>query len=1234
MRILRKLLLYVFVPSLVGVTGLTAQELLGGITGAVTDSSGAAVPGAAVTIKNIQTNLEVKVTTQGSGSYLAPNLPIGQYIVTFSREGFKTESHTAIQVEGNRTTTVNGRLEVGTVATTVEVTETPMLNQVDTTTGYVLGAEAIENTPLATGSFTQLAILSPGVSADFLTGSGTNAGLGNQAIWANGQRDTSNSFSINGVGNNNLFNGKSTSNVASSRFTANTGAFSVTGGDTDTSASVYGSIGNSMGTPAPEMLQELRVATSMYDASQGGKSGAYITAVTRSGTNALHGQVYEHFQNNAMNAAEFFRNASTAIAPHDKVAPLHNNRFGGAAGGPIKKDKLFYFLGYNAIRNHDALNGSKTVTVPLHLTDDRSAAALANVALVDFGKTIAPSQIDPAALKIMQFKVGNQYLVPSAQITDPVQAARLGYDVYLQAPAVFQANQVVGSLDYNVNAKDRLMAKLLYQNNPNTSPLSSGSGSYGFNQENQAGAKNLVLDNTTILSPSLTWEQKGGVVRMSSYENTQQPANPLDLGINIFNSTMFPGIVISKGDNTVNKGYQLGTYTASANAGTYQNQFTGGTNLNWVHGRHTVLTGINWDRNQLNIVNRQSNLAEINFNLFSDFLTGTLVSSSFNRYFQGSSNRYYRSNQVGAFVQDNFRAASNFNISLGLRWDYNGPLVEKHGMLASFHPDLYNYNAATDTIVNPGLVIAGNNATLGTPGVSDSTLTGRQWGLGPRIGFVWTPKQLKNVVFRTGFGLYYDRGEYFTELSPPAGGGFNGPFGVTMLPPFVQQVVPATANGAIVGNLDQPFAGATIPPPVTSTNAFTGLVPNAAALLKGSQPLVFGGYDPANTLPYTENWTFDVQWQPFNSTQVSLGYVGNRSLHQVLPIPFNQPLIATPTNPIRGEIYSYGYNVVPVEADKTYDGGNIDLRTPYLGLSDNSVFYRAEGIATYNALQFSITKRLSHGVQMVGSYTWSHTLDEQSGLGLFYNGNDPNNIRSSYGTSTYDRTHVVTVQYFYQIPNLAKGNRALSKLVGGWSLNGITILQSGFPYNAYDYSGSVGSIYYANFASVVDQLLPLKPGVTVQQATLQGTTGINVDKPLVDVNAFYDGKGTTFPGIAPGTGGVPPCAVVNNATVCDTFESGFGNTSRNTFRGPFQWRADLSAAKQTKIGERWTVRFQADAFNIFNHPSFDAPNIGSAGLYSVSSGKPTVRSFLSTFGMINHTLGSPRFLQLSMNILF
>jgi len=260
----------------------------------------------------------------------------------------------------------------------------------------------------------------------------------------------------------------------------------------------------------------------------------------------------------------------------------------------------------------------------------------------------------------------------------------------------------------------------------------------------------------------------------------------------------------------------------------------------------------------------------------------------------------------------------------------------------------------------------------------------------------------------------------------------------------------------------------------------------------------------------------------------------------------------------------------------------------------------------------------------------SHTLDEQSGLGLFFNGNDPLNPRSSYGTATYDRTHVLTSQYSYQLPKISSADRSLIGRIGnGWGISGITILQSGFPYNAYDFSGAVAGELYSHNVNIIDPVLPLKPGITVKQATLQGSTGFDINKPFVDPNAFY------IPTLAPGQNGVPPCATVSGAQVCDTVETSFGNTSRNTFRGPFQWRSDLSAHKSTTVNEKVSIRFQADLFNVFNHASFDAPNVSSS-LYNTnfSTNVPTPRAPSSSFGFVSRTLGSPRFVQLSMNVIF
>jgi hypothetical protein len=726
----------------------------------------------------------------------------------------------------------------------------------------------------------------------------------------------------------------------------------------------------------------------------------------------------------------------------------------------------------------------------------------------------------------------------------------------------------------------------------------------------------------------MTWENHAGIARQYTYTQTQQPFNPESLGIDIFGSTSFPAIEVQHSDETggVNgRALTIGNSSNFANAGYYQNNFEGSSTFSWVKDRQTLRIGANWTHTQLNIINKQNDTAFVEFPDWPTLFTGAPESNA--KYYDGSSNRYYRADQVGLFIQDNYKVASNLSLTLGVRYDFDGPLSEKYGHLTALNPNLYQYNAATDTIVNSGIVVAGNNPILGTKGTSNSSLTAPQYIVAPRIGVAWTPSHLKNVVVRAGFGVYSDRGEYFSELSPAAGSGFNGPFGVTLAPPFIQQV----GNVASSGSISEPFAGTVLPPPVTNPAALTALLPNAAKLSTGTTPYLFGGYDAANKLPYSVNWTFDLQWQPTNSMTMSLGYVGNHNSHQVLPIPFNQPGIATASNPINGQTSSYGFNVVPSENLQTYDGGNTDLRAPYLGFSDNSVLYEAEGISNYNSLQFGLRKQLSHGLQITAAYTYSHTLDEQSDLGLFFEGNNPLNVHSSYGTSAYDRPHVAVAQVYYEIPKAAASTSSLlSKLANGWAVSGFLSFQSGLPYDIYDYSGSVGGLYYSSFVELINPELPLKPGITANQAKLQGTTAINPAMPLVNSADFY------VPTIAPGTDGVPACTVSSTgAQLCDNSETIFGNTARNLFRSPFQRQVDLSIIKNTRINERFTLRFQADAFNVSNTPSFDAPN-NDLGLYSVSKGVPSIKSIASqtTFGVIQNTIGSPRFMQMSMSLVF
>ncbi len=1201
---------------------LNAQAVLGGITGTVKDSTGAAVPDATVKAVNTETNLSVTAKTQGNGSYLLNNLPAGTYHVSFEKDGFDTETHTAVLVNADRTSTVDGNLHVGTVSTTVEVTGTPLMNQVDTTNGYVVDQLTIQDTPLATGSFTQLAILTPGVHADFAGGAGSNSGLGNQAIFANGQRDTSNSFSLNGISTNNLFNGNSTSQVGENRFVENTGESFGAGGEIQTSTSVYGAIGQALPTPPVEAIQEISVNAAMYDATQGANSGAHISVITKSGTNEIHGAAYEYWGGTALNAAPFFYNASPAIT--DKVPFLNRNQFGTTFGGPIKKDKVFYFLSYQGIRVADASDATKDITVPLGLTNDRSPQGIVNMVKATNGSTISASQISPVSLGLLQATLPNgQFLIPSPQITNSTTAKALGYDTVIQGPnATSNVNQAIGTIDYVFSDRDRLTGKYFFQTDPTTNPFGAVGALLGFGQQMQSGSQVASINNTTILSPDLTWSQRIGLTRLKAFANTGQDFSPGQFGMNLLGASAFPQITISNFDPTLAESLEFGPSQSFANAGMVQNQGELGTTLNWVKGPHTLSFGGLWDYTQLDVINNDTNVDGIGFSSLTNFVEGNVRTGKYSTAFSGAASRYYRSNTVGTFVNDNWKVRSNLNVTLGLRWDFEGPLTEKYGKLTGFNSALYGYNSSTDTITGSGLEIAGNNPNFATPGASDSLMTQKQWGVAPRLGVAWSPKPKWTV--RAGMGIYYDRGEFFSEFSPGAGGGVNGPFGVTIAPPFVSEV--AAATGATFAN---PFGTAGLPTPAGSAAGFQALLPNISQTESGKfpagnlyGPFTFGGYDINNKLPYTENWTVDIQYQASNDWLFSAGYVGNHGVHGVIPIPFNQPLLATAQHPVNGQIYSYGLNEMDLETVSTNEyAGNAPIRVPYVGYDMNSVLYEAEGISTYNALQLQARKRFSSGLMLTASYTWSHSLDEQSGLGLFMTGNNPFQLPSNYASSDFDQTHVFLINYSYQIPKLTNDQKA-GKLLNGWVIGGQTVAQSGQPYSVYDYSGAIANMYYGTSVEILNPIVPLAPGVSSKQAQLQGTTGVNAGSPVLNSSDFAP----QF--VQPGTNGVPAC----DASGCDNYESLFGTSGRNLFRAPFQTRFDMTLGKEFLIHEKFKLRFNAYAFNIFNHPDFDAPN-NDVQFFPGYEPPPSYPP-KGSLGYIQHTLGSSRFLQLALHLNF
>jgi hypothetical protein len=1272
------------------------QQTLGSINGTVKDASGGVVAKVAVKARNLGTNLTQTTSSKDDGSFSIVDLPIGTYEVSFSKDGFKTEVHSHIVVQGGTTTTVDGSLQLGEITSQITVTGTPLLNQTDTTNGYTLGSELIESTPLGTGSFTQLALLSPGVNADFLTGSGSNAGLGNQNIFANGQRDTSNSFTVNGVQANNIFNGKSSSGVADNRAVLNTGEVPFTsgsiGGEITTSTSVYSGIGQALPSPPPETVEEIRVNTSMYDASEGGYSGAHITLQTRSGTNELHGQAYEYHQTDAWNAAPFFFNQDPTLRALGKTVPeLKRNTFGVTLGGPIRKDKLFFFASYQGQRATDQDSSISEVNTLPGLTDTNRSdpVALAALAGLPAGTPIDPVAMNILNLKLPSGKFNEQFFIPSETVTNVADQVRLGYNALVIGPkTTFKADQVNGNIDYNFSARDRLAGKYYYQNDPTDAPFAISQVG-NFPQQLTAGSHAFSLENTTTISPNAVWTQRFGFIREKAFAHTTNGYTNKDYGMNIFGLSNVAGLSITAPNpNNPSKGLAIGPASNFSNAGIFQNEFEGSTKYSWTLGRHTLAFGFQWDHTQLNVVNRNNQTAELNFSKFSTFLTGTLCTpgdffcgeTGPSTFINGATSRYYRSNQVGAYATDTFRFRQNLTLTLGVRWDWDGPLTEKHGLLANFYPQDYSYvqctiggtagapttttpcDPGTDVITGAGIVVAGNNKQFPTKGVSDSTLTGRQWGFAPRIGLAWTPGFMKNFVIRTGFGMYYDRGEYLAELSPSAGGNFNGPFGVTVEPPFVVPLL--SQPGA---TFTTPFGTNTPPAAPTSLAGVATLIPNITDLINETTPLCanisastgvtffctpvqFAGYDPKNKLPYSENWMLDLQWQPRNDLVLTLSYVGNHGVHLPIPVPFNQPNTATPSNPIHGQTSTYGYNVIPAENIATlvegFPSGNVDLRVPFIGFDPNSQYSKAAGISNYHALQFHVTKRVSYGLTLSGSYTWSHAMDEESGEQLFYNGNNPLNLRTGYANSDFDRRHVFIVSYQYELPKANNLHGWLSQVVNGWGTSGLVAAESGQPFSVIDFSGGVASIFYGGGNDfVTNPLVPIGGVGSTSGAKpiLQGTLGVDPSKPVLNPAAF----GIPLLTPDPATNGIP---------VGDNLETGFGPASRNIFVGPFQSRVDMAVFKNFRLTERFRLRFDAQAFNIFNHPSFDTPNnnvsynpsfndpptygpgganpFPNAGQHNCTGQNGYVCPPFGSLGLIQHTIGSPRFMQMALHLTF
>jgi len=1180
--------------------------------------------------------------------------------------------------------------------------------------------------------------------------------------------------------------------VDSFRVSNNTGqANNAAGGVVPSAASVYLSIGNAIPTPAPETIAEVRVNASMYDAQQGSASGAHIDMSTKSGTNQFHGGVYAHRGTNWINAAPFFFKKDNNIPAADKNPQLHRYILGGDLGGPIIKDKLFGFVGYQHLHISDQETGDELLDVPPGLNTgptasnssapSRDAANLISVAGNNWTNNIGYEQYlgfdptygatyngstysggtyngfssssNPVAYNLFTAPAqpgepGN-YLIPSALPTASPNVYS-PYNAFLPGTSRFISDQGVADLDWNVSSKDILAVKYYYQHDPSSSPYAY-SNVPGFTGHMDTGSQLGSINNVQTIGSTLSISETIGVLREKTYATNDQPFSQTSVGMNSGFGNYFPGFTIN---DAIGDAYDFGGCSGppncttpepagplfggvapslsigpdaeyqAENTGVFQNRIEPSGTAIWTKGRHSLSFGGSWAYTQLNLRDRRTGTGSVASPDFVSFLDNWVTPYSTQNFtastfLQGNANRYFRANETGLFVQDKFQVTPTLSVTGGIRYDWNGGLAEKNGDLFNFDPSHYSYDVFNDHITSSGFIIAGNNAN-GTPGVSKTTLTGRQWGIAPRLGFAWQPSSFHSkFVVRGGSGFYYDRGELFTYLSPgyAAGEVEGGPFGIMQTPPFVTQqhcpysesfdatpqeqtflyqgyipicggsyFTPPTPGLGEPYSLANPWGSLGAGPSNSKASDIVNYLPNAAAIIDGTvtggavtsgnnaqQPFILGVYNRANKLPYSINFTLNIQYQPRNDLMIEIGYVGNLGRHQVIPVPFNEAQIATPGSPthtggLATQSYSYGYTVLdPTQAVNgvsppmcvnqpgasicqngamlnNYEGGNVDLRVPYIGYSSESESYTAAGIAAYHALTSHLEKRLSHGVEAGVSYTFSHATDEQSGLGLFYNGDNPTNLRSGYGSSDFDRTHVLNFTYGYTSPKFVSASTLEGKALDSWAIHGVATLQSGQPYSVIDYSGAVGSIFFSTFNGITNPVVPLAPGCNRKNAL----TGVNGAFYNVNTQQGAALKATCFdvPILQPGTMGVP------NG---DDFETNFISGERNIFRQSWQRRADASLTKELPIHDRYTLRYDFDVYNLTNTASFDIPqnNVNQNQLFnnvpvavgSTAQALPTgcgttnavsggLYNCPAGLGITKHTIGSARQIQMALHLDF
>jgi hypothetical protein len=1193
------------ISTLLGLSNnLYAQIDQGTITGVVQDSSGAVVGNATVTLTDTDTGLVLKGRADGAGIYVFSPIKIGNYSVSAGAPGFETTTQTNLHVDMQQRLNVIISLKAGATTETVTVTsEAPLMQSQESSVGQVMSTSEIDNVPLNGRNWVFIAQLAAGA----VPPEGSR-GAGKGDFNANGQRAEQNNFVLDGVDNNvnvvDFYNGAS--------FVAQ---------------------------PPPDALAEFKVQTSDYSAEFGHSAGAVVNASLKSGTNDIHGDLWEYFRNTSLDAKDWDATS---------VQTYHENQFGATLGLPVIKNKLFFFGDVQA--NRIVFQNANTITVPTALERTGDFSELLNSNLSNQSPiqlyyqnpngTTPPVPIPNNKLGSVAGSTPNATALSLlAYYPSPNNGTQLANNYKVNLPARDNTFQWDTRADWNVSAKDQMYSRFSYWHEPGyygplLGPILDG-GNFGSDGTQSNLGENFMFSETHIFTPTLTNEFRVGFNYLhTGFEHPNAanlgfaaslgvggiPTGPLNGGL--------PYVQFYTGNSTAITTSHFGSPEWST-TDEHENVAQMLDNVTKVIGNHALKAGVAFQSIRFSTLQPQQSRGSYNYsgqytsNLnasntgfgLADFLLDQQYSAGLSNEVTNGDARWYDS----VYVQDDWRVTPKLTVNLGVRWDYYQPYKDVGGLQASYNmtgPTSLNtttgfgsgsavYKIPTEGAAYAKSIFAATNSAFLNVLAKDNVtlqytsnqglISNQSTNFGPRIGLAYT-LNTKTVV-RAGYGIFYG-GLESTGYYPNLGENY----------PFQYE---ANFPSASCGATNCPTDGITI------GNGFASIIANGFA--NDVTDLTLRGSDPVAKTPNTASYNLAVERQITQDIGATVTYVGNNSHHlQVFPDP-NSPLALENSN-------NSTQNARPLP-----DFGGSSY-TSYTGTSN------------YNALQAKIEKRFRQGSSFLATYTWSHALDDApTPLGVTGDGGyRQTNLLSEhddYSNSGFDTRHRVTVNGYYDLP-FGNGKTylnhpgVLDAIVGGWSSNLTFTAQTGNVFTVYP--AGISSVSGKNQYMAVKTGDPFKTGGTFQTpnpslsvncATKTRTRANwynpcsfenpwNSNDPVNELDHYIPtGPSDPYYGVAS-----HPVYVTDRASVL-----GYLGGKRNQVYGPGYERINMSVFKNFTVYREEKLQVRADIFNLFNTPSLGEPNDNT--IDSNGGQITTHRTFQ------NNTPDS-RFFQLSMKYSF